>query len=142
MLITAALTNSVGALIYMEWFNGKGKPVHIVKKSPDQEPFCDANGERIFELLQAENHSMIRLELAPGAVSPQVPHFHKKSEETYLILSGRAEITIGDTTISLEAGDIACAGVGEWHQIKAVGGETLIALAIMAPGFDPEDVFE
>jgi quercetin dioxygenase-like cupin family protein len=116
--------------------------VHIARKNEYVTPFYDEKGERIFELLQAENHSMIRLELEPGAVSPSVPHFHKQSEETYVILSGEAEITIDDQKIGLTAGDIAAAGIGETHQIKAMGDHTMVALAIMAPGFKPDDVFE
>lgn len=116
--------------------------MHIVRRQETESPFFNEAGERIFELFAADNHSMIRLELEPGAVSPAIPHFHKRAEETYVVLSGDAEITINNEIIPLSAGDIAVAGVGEKHQIKAVGSTPLVAFAIMAPGFDPDDVFE
>lgn len=123
--------------------------MRLVKNKNAQDPFLDENGERIFELLGAgdalgnlQNHSMIRLELEPGAVSPQVPHYHKLSEETYVILAGTADFFVDGASHSLEAGDIVAAHAGEQHQIRATGSETLVAFAIMAPGFNPDDVFE
>jgi mannose-6-phosphate isomerase-like protein (cupin superfamily) len=105
--------------------------------------------ERIIELLgpstahgSAQNHSIIRLELAPGACSPAAPHFHKLSEETYVVLAGTADIMITGQMFSIGAGDIVTAGVGEIHQITATGGSDLVALAIMAPGYNTDDVYE
>lgn len=123
--------------------------MQLVRKADGAQPFLDERGERIFELLGAgealgglKNHSMIRLELEPGAVSPQVPHFHRQSEETYVILSGVADFFVDDVAYQLETGDIAVALAGEKHQIKATGDSKLVALAVMVPGFNPEDVFE
>ncbi|UTW58707.1 cupin domain-containing protein [Kordiimonas sp. SCSIO 12603] len=123
--------------------------MHIVKMDNVKTPTIDLGGERIFELLNAstagggvKNHSMILLELDPGQSSPKVPHFHKHSEETYIVLSGNAEMNIEGDIFQLEEGDIAVAGCGEKHQITAVGNETLKCLAVMAAPFDMEDVFE
>jgi len=122
--------------------------MRIVRKNQVDTPVIDRGGELIFELLGAtdalggtQNHSMIRLELTPGASSPAEPHFHRKTEETYVILSGHARMMIAGEVFELEAGDIMAAGIGEAHQITAAGHEPLKALAIMAPGFDPDDVF-
>ena len=123
--------------------------MHVILNDADDKLAVDQNGERIYELLgesdhlgSAQNHSVIRLVLAPGACSPTLPHFHKRSEETYVIVSGTADIVIEGQKFSLCAGDIALAGIGEMHQITATGDTDLIALAIMAPGFDLADVFE
>ena len=111
-------------------------------------PTIDLGGERIFELLNAseaggcvKNHSMILLELDPGQASPAEAHFHKQSEETYVVLAGSATIRIDDQEFTLEAGDIAVAGMGERHQIITRGDKPLKCLAIMAKPFDMNDVY-
>jgi len=123
--------------------------MYIVKSGDATSPAHSETGECIFELLGAsaklggtKTHSIVRLELAPGASSPSVLHFHKQSEETYVILSGSAVIRGGDQKIDVDVGDIVAVGIGETHQITATGTSLLIALAIMAPGFSPDDVFE
>jgi len=122
--------------------------MRIISKDTDLRSVLVEGDERIIELVGPDvdlggvlNHSIIRLELAPGVCSPQSPHMHKKSEETYVVLSGSAEIMIDGNRARMETGDIAVAAIGESHQIKAVGELPLIALAIMAPGFDISDVY-
>lgn len=123
--------------------------MHLIQSTSPVHPVVDEGGGKIFELLGAngalggaKNHSIIRLELAPGASSPCNPHFHQRSEETYVVLSGNAELRVDDLLYVLSAGDIAAVGVGEVHQITATGDKPLTALAIMAPGFDLADVYE
>jgi len=123
--------------------------MRIVTRDKAASPVVDENGERITELIGAapalgglQAHSVVRLELEPGAVSPAVPHYHKGAEETYVVLSGSAVITVDGQKHALGVGDIAAVGIAEKHQIATAGKVPLIALAIMAPGFDPNDVFE
>lgn len=123
--------------------------MRIVTRDEAISPVVDENGERITELIGAavalgglQAHSIVRLELEPGACSPVLPHYHKRAEETYVVLSGSAVISVDGQKHALAAGDIAAVGIGEKHQIAATGDAPLIALAIMAPGFDPNDVFE
>ncbi len=122
--------------------------MHIVKMDNVKTPTIDLGGERIFELLNAskagggvQNHSMILLELDAGQASPSEAHFHKQSEETYVVLSGSAIMRIEDQEFRLEAGDVAVASIGEKHQIIAQGDQPLKCLAIMAKPFDVEDVY-
>ncbi len=123
--------------------------MRIISNSFGQTALAEETGARIFELLgpsaalgAAKNHSIIRLELAPGACSPSTPHYHKQSEETYIILEGTADLLVGAERIALKTGDIAALSAYEQHQIIATGTKALVALAVMAPGFDPADVFE
>ena len=122
--------------------------MHIVKNTDVKTPDIDMGGERIYELVNAsakggnvQNHSIIRLELDPGVSSPRVPHFHKKSEETYVVLSGMGLFTVGQKSEQLLTGDIGVALVDEPHQITATGDTPLICLAIMAQPFNMDDVY-
>jgi len=123
--------------------------MHIVSKTKEFQSPVLGGGEHIVELLSphenlgnAQNHSIIRLELAPGASSPPLQHFHKNSEETYVIECGSADIVIEGKKYSLSVGDIVLVGAREMHQITATGDMELRALAIMSPGFDPGDIYE
>ncbi len=122
--------------------------MHIVKNTDIKTPDIDMDGERIYELVNAsvkggcvQNHSIIRLELDPGMSSPAVPHYHKNSEETYVVLSGSAVFMTGNKTEQLTKGDLAVALVNEPHQITATGDMPLICLAIMAEPFNMDDVY-
>jgi mannose-6-phosphate isomerase-like protein (cupin superfamily) len=78
--------------------------------------------------------------IAPGKSS--LPHFHKESEESYLILSGKAELAIGSAQFELSAGEAALIEPNETHQITNPGPGELVFLAVCVPAWRPEDSFE
>lgn len=60
-------------------------------------------------------------DVAPGVGIP--PHVHTKEDEIFRILKGKVEMTVGDKTFVLEAGDIAFAPKNVPHAWKIVGEE-------------------
>lgn len=72
--------------------------MHITNKSNLPDLIDNPHGEAVQEILgiQAggvQSHSLARVIIAPGKSS--LPHYHKESEESYLILSGKAKL-VGD----------------------------------------------
>jgi mannose-6-phosphate isomerase-like protein (cupin superfamily) len=69
--------------------------------------------------------------LEPGQA--QKPHAHERSAKVYLVLEGRARVTLGDSTLELGPGEDAMAEAGEVHGIANDFAARLVALTFMAP---------
>lgn len=103
------------------------------------------DGEIIQEILgiQAGNvnsHSLAEVTIPPGKTS--VSHFHKESEESYLILSGTATLKIDQAELTLTSGDAVLIEPHEIHQISNQSHQDLVFLAVCVPAWHPEDSFE
>jgi len=104
----------------------------------------DADGESVQELLGlqaggATSHSLAMVTIQPGKSS--VPHFHKKSDESYLILSGIASMHIDQAQFELQAGEAVLIEPMEVHQISNHRDEALTFLAVCVPAWHPDDSF-
>jgi mannose-6-phosphate isomerase-like protein (cupin superfamily) len=104
----------------------------------------DVTGESVQELLGlqaggASSHSLALVTIKPGKSS--APHFHKKSEESYLILSGLASMQIDQAQFELDAGEAVLIEPLEVHQISNPGNEALTFLAVCVPAWHPGDSF-
>ena len=77
---------------------GEGKQVNVIG---DQQTFKltseDTNG--LFTLIEEVN--------PPGTMIP--PHIHTNEDEIFKVLEGELEVTVGDQTTILKAGDLAFA---------------------------------
>jgi quercetin dioxygenase-like cupin family protein len=62
------------------------------------------------------------------------PHFHKKHAETFLILSGHVEWTIGGETHVVGPGDAVYIPPNTVHSVKVVGTEDMHSIMIQEPG--------
>ena len=104
----------------------------------------DATGESVQELLGrqaggATSHSLAMITIPPGKSS--APHFHKISDESYLILSGVASMHIDQAQFELEAGEAVLIKPMEVHQISNHKDEALTFLAVCVPAWHPQDSF-
>ena len=59
-------------------------------------------------------------------------HVHTGDSEIYYIVSGRASYTDGESTVTLEPGDLTVAYDGDAHAIKALGDEDLVFFAVIS----------
>ncbi|WP_035796778.1 cupin domain-containing protein [Kitasatospora mediocidica] len=66
--------------------------------------------------------------LPPGAISGE--HLHTRTEEVYVLLSGRGEITLDGRAVHVEAGDVVLTGLGSRHGLRNTGPEPLEWLVI------------
>jgi quercetin dioxygenase-like cupin family protein len=89
---------------------GEGKQVNVLG---DQQTFKltseDTNG--LFTLIEEVN--------PPGTMIP--PHVHTKEDEIFKVLEGQLEVTVGDETTILKAGDLAFAPKNVPHSWKVIG---------------------
>jgi mannose-6-phosphate isomerase-like protein (cupin superfamily) len=117
----------------------------IIKKSDYPALIDNPNGESIQELLGiqaggAQSHSLAMVTIQPGKGSE--PHFHKKSDESYLILSGRASMQINNEHFELGVGEAVLIEPMDIHQITNHSDENLVFLAACVPAWQPDDSFE
>jgi quercetin dioxygenase-like cupin family protein len=89
----------------------------------------DTNGQ--FTLIEEEN--------MPGTAIP--PHVHNNEDEVFKVLEGEMELTVGDQTTLLKAGDLAFGPRGIPHSWKIVGDKKArVILSVFPSGI--EDMFE
>jgi mannose-6-phosphate isomerase-like protein (cupin superfamily) len=69
--------------------------------------------------------------LEPGQAHE--PHAHCDRDKLYVVLAGRGELTIGETTERVGPGDVALAPADVVHSLSNPGPERLVVLVAMAP---------
>jgi mannose-6-phosphate isomerase-like protein (cupin superfamily) len=102
------------------------------------------HGEDVQEMLGlvaggVKSHSLAQITIAPGKSS--LPHYHKVSDESYLILSGQAEMVVDEESFKLAPGEAVLIQPHEIHQISNPGPEALVFLAVCVPAWHPGDSF-
>jgi quercetin dioxygenase-like cupin family protein len=96
-----------------------------------------------------DNHGEIVCETEPAAgpgargvavavVDRSIPHFHKKTVETYKVLKGGLTVFKNDKPYKMRKGDVLEIIPGEVHY--AIGNETWMEV-VSVPGWSPEDSF-
>ena len=89
----------------------------------------DTNG--LFTLIEEENE--------PGTGIP--PHVHENEDEVFKVLEGEMELTVGENTTVLRAGDLAFGPRGIPHSWKIIGdSKAKVILSVFPAGI--EDMFE
>lgn len=110
--------------------NGEGKQVNVIG---DQQTFkltgADTNGQ--FTLIEEVN--------PPGTMIP--PHVHTKEDEIFKVLEGELEVTVGNETTILKAGDLAFAPKNVPHMWKVVGDQDCKTILSVFPA-GLESMFE
>ena len=117
----------------------------ISQKSDYPEEILNPEGEMLQEILGlqaggAQSHSLARVTIPPGRSS--LPHFHKQSEESYLILTGVATMKVDQANFQLSPGDAVLIEPNEIHQISNATDHDLVFLAVCVPAWYPEDSFD
>ena len=109
----------------------------------DSKPFITADGSEIRSLLDlsnapVENQSLAEAKLPPHGSTDR--HYHRHSEEFYLITAGTADMEIEGESRSVTAGNAILIPKNAWHKITAgAGGVTL--LCCCAPPYAHEDTY-
>ncbi len=104
--------------------------------------FITKDGSEIRELLAHRNSCLRQQSLAEARVSPgaaTTPHFHRKTEEIYYILTGRGRMTVGDEVRAVAPGDAIAIPPQVAHQILNTGPEPLVFLCCCAPAYEHDD---
>jgi mannose-6-phosphate isomerase-like protein (cupin superfamily) len=117
----------------------------ISRTSELPKKISSTGGETIQEVLglvaqDVTSHSQAEITIPPGNASSK--HFHKLSEESYLILSGEASLEIDDHSFTLSPGEAVLIEPGEIHQISNHTSEELVFIAVCVPAWSPADSFD
>lgn len=102
-------------------------------------PFRSWNGREPYEIfpgvsLQAiggEQVLLCRVAYEPGKTVAR--HAHEQAEQVMAIVDGEVEMTIGDETQTLRAGDVVVVNRGLEHELYSAGGVTFFEALAPVP---------
>lgn len=104
-----------------------------------QKPLVTPTGEVIYELVghncevKNQKHSVARITLPPGTGAAK--HYHPEAEESYTMLSGSAEMILGEENARLEAGDCVVIKANTPHKIWNTTEEDVVFIATCIPAW-------
>jgi mannose-6-phosphate isomerase-like protein (cupin superfamily) len=106
------------------------------------EPFVTLDGSEIREWAgpvsaPARNQSLAEATIPPGGAT--TAHYHRLSEELYLVVSGRGRLILDGEERELEEGDCALIPPGATHKLHNSGSEPLRIVCACAPLYSDED---
>jgi len=113
-----------------------------VTRYDEIEPFTTKDGSQIREwagraAAPAVNQSLAEASLPPGAATTE--HFHRLSEELYLVTNGVGRLRVGDEEREIRAGDCAVIPPGARHKLWNTGDEVLRVVCACSPAYSHED---
>ncbi len=117
----------------------------IVRRVRDIKPFIARDSARIFELFRPQNSSVKHMSIAAGFLEPRqkaLPHFHKRSEEIYYILSGKGWVQLNAKRYEMQRGDAIYIAPRTIHALEnSSKTQKLEILAISSPSYSDKDIF-
>ena len=113
---------------------------------PGQEPLITPTGEKIYELVglyseaKNEKHSVAKIILPPGTGAAK--HYHPEAEESYTMVSGTAQMLLGEEQTTITAGDCVVIKANTIHKIWNETDEDVVFIATCIPSWvDGNSVF-
>lgn len=105
-------------------------------------PFITKDGSEIREwagLVSAPtvNQSLAEATIPPGGAT--VAHYHRRTEELYLVTAGAGRLRVGDEERDLAVGDCAVIPPGAVHKLHNTGDGPLRIVCACAPGYADDD---
>ena len=114
-------------------------------KKEQGKPFIARDGALIFELLRPETSDIKNLSVASGYLKPQqkaLPHYHKKSEEVYYVISGTGRVRVDEDVADITTGDAIHIPIGTIHALENTSmKKKMKILAISVPPYSDDDMF-
>ncbi len=116
--------------------------MNIGKVTPEAEPMVTPTGEIIHELIglysepKNPRHGVAQITLPSGKGAAK--HYHPAAEESYYILSGEAQMILGEEQSKVTTGDAILIPTGVPHKIWNETDQDVVFLAICLPSWDPE----
>lgn len=103
------------------------------------EAFVTKDGSTIRELHHTAAQSLAEATLAPRRSTQR--HYHRSSEEIYLITHGTGVMELDGETRRVGPGDAVLIPPGAWHTIANDGDEELRLMCCCAPPYSHDDTF-
>lgn len=106
------------------------------------EPFVTLDGSEIREWAgrvsePAKNQSLAEATIPVGGATTE--HYHRLSEELYLVMAGEGRLIIDGEERIIGVGDCALIPPGARHKVLNVGVESLRLLCACSPAYSDED---
>jgi len=117
--------------------------MHLARHA-DLAPYVTADGSTIREWAgpgysPARNQSLAEATVAPGAAT--AAHYHRKSEELYLVTAGAGRLRVGDQEREVLPGDCVVIPPGAVHKLWSTGADDLVVVCACSPAYSHEDTF-
>jgi mannose-6-phosphate isomerase-like protein (cupin superfamily) len=103
------------------------------------EPFVTRDGSTIRELHHTQLQSLAEATLEPGQATER--HFHRASEEIYLVTKGSGELELDGESRRVRPGDAVLIPPGAWHTLENDGTSELTILCMCSPPYSHDDTF-
>jgi mannose-6-phosphate isomerase-like protein (cupin superfamily) len=105
-------------------------------------PFTTKDGSQIREwagraAAPAVNQSLAEASLAPGGATTE--HFHRLSEELYLLTAGSGRLRVDGEQRDVRAGDCVVIPPGARHKLWNTGDDVLRVVCACSPPYSHED---
>jgi mannose-6-phosphate isomerase-like protein (cupin superfamily) len=106
------------------------------------EPFTTLDGSQIREWagpvsIPARNQSLAEATIPVGGAT--TAHYHRLTEELYLVTAGTGRLVIDGEERAVAAGDCALIAPGSTHKLFNTGGEPLRIVCACAPAYSDAD---
>ncbi len=114
-----------------------------VRNRRDAEAFTTLDGSTIRVLLDARLGGALEQSLAEATLAPAAGtrrHYHARTEEIYVVLTGTGRIEVDEDERDVGPGDAILIPPRAWHEIRA-GREELRFLCCCAPRYSDEDTY-
>jgi mannose-6-phosphate isomerase-like protein (cupin superfamily) len=113
-----------------------------VRSYQELEPFVTLDGSEIREWAgrlsaPAENQSLAEAIVQPGGATNE--HYHRTSEELYLVTAGEGRLVIDGEERPVGVGDCALIPPGARHKLFNTGAMPLKVLCACSPAYADED---
>jgi mannose-6-phosphate isomerase-like protein (cupin superfamily) len=103
-------------------------------------PFTTKDGSTIREYLHTQAQSLAEASLDAGQATER--HYHRSSEEIYLIVAGGGRMEVDGAERDVRAGDAILIPPGAWHQLAAGSGGVRLLCCCVPPYTHDDTYFE
>lgn len=113
-----------------------------VRSYAHMEPFVTLDGSEIREWagrvsLPAQNQSLAEATIPAGGATTE--HYHRTSEELYLVRAGRGRLLIDGEERMIGEGDCTLIPPGKRHKVFNIGAGPLRIVCACAPAYSDQD---
>jgi mannose-6-phosphate isomerase-like protein (cupin superfamily) len=113
-----------------------------VRAHEEIEPFVTLDGSEVREWagrvsMPAHNQSLAEATVPVGGATTE--HYHRLTEELYLVTAGEGRLLLDGEERTIGAGDCALIPPGARHKVFNVGAEPLRIVCACAPAYSDED---
>jgi mannose-6-phosphate isomerase-like protein (cupin superfamily) len=108
--------------------------------SPDRvEVFTTKDGSTFRELHHTAAQSLGEATLEPGQATER--HYHRSSEEIYVVTKGSGSMEIEGEVRRVAKGDAILIPAGAWHTLENNGTSELVFLCCCSPPYSHDDTY-